>query len=42
MLSKNINFKNFKLRYSDIKVKKLKSILSEQNEVLNSLKKLQK
>ena len=40
MLSKNINFKNFKLRYSDIKVKKkLKSILSEQNEVLNSLKK---
>ena len=40
MLTKNINFKNFKVKKNYIKVKKdLKKLLSENNEVLKSLSK---
>ena len=40
MISQNISFKNFKLKNKNQKLKqKLKSILSEENEVINSLKK---
>ena len=39
MISKNINFKNFKLKNKNQKLKQnLISILSEENEVINSLK----
>jgi glucose-6-phosphate isomerase len=40
MISQNISFKNFKLKNKNQKLKqKLTSILSEENEVINSLKK---
>jgi glucose-6-phosphate isomerase len=40
MISQNISFKNFKLKNKNQKLKqKLISILSEENEVINSLKK---
>ena len=40
MISQNISFKNFKLKNKNQKLKhKLRSILSEENEVINSLKK---
>ena len=40
MISDNISFKNFKLKNKNQKLKqKLISILSEENEVINSLKK---
>ena len=40
MITKNISLKNFKLKNKNQKLKqKLKSILSEENEVINSLKK---
>ena len=40
MISKNISFKNFKLKNENKKLKqKLISVLSEENEVINSLKK---
>jgi glucose-6-phosphate isomerase len=40
MLTKNINFKNFKLKKSNIKIKKdLDIVLRENNEILKSLKK---
>ena len=40
MISQNISFKNFKLKNKNYKLKqKLISILSEENEVINSLKK---
>ena len=40
MISQNISFKNFKLTNKNQKLKqKLTSILSEENEVINSLKK---
>ena len=40
MISQNISFKNFKLKNKNKKLKhKLTSILSEENEVINSLKK---
>ncbi len=40
MISENINFKNFKLKHKNKKLKqKLTFILSEENEVINSLKK---
>ena len=39
MLSKNINFKNFKHKLNNKKIKKdLNNILSEENEILKSLK----
>ena len=41
MISQNISFKNFKLKNKNQKLKqKLISILSEENEVINSLKKV--
>ena len=40
MISENISFKNFKLKHKNKKLKqKLTFILSEENEVINSLKK---
>ena len=40
MITKNISLKNFKLKNKNQKLKqKLTSILSEENEVINSLKK---
>ena len=39
MFSKNINFKNFSHKFNNKKIKKdLKNILSEDNEILKSLK----
>jgi len=39
MLSKNIKFKNFNFRFNNIKIKKdLKNLLSEDNEIIKSLK----
>ena len=43
MLSQGIRFKNFKFRNKDIRFKnRLISILSEKNEIINSLKKSNK
>ena len=39
MLSKNIKFKNFNFRFNNKKIKKdLKDLLSDDNEIIKSLK----
>ncbi len=39
MFTKNINFKNFQLKYSSIKIEKLfKKLINEKNEIIESLK----
>ena len=40
MLTKNINFKNFRFKYSNKKILvNLKNLLNEENEIIKSLKK---